>query len=59
MDCADGKLKRDSNDRKAADVAQQADVAIRFSPLSAAEIQNAKPANGKVVTDGVGGIEFC
>src|SRR6266487_3738144 len=58
LDCPDGKLKATSKNWKAADVAQQANVAVFLAPLAAAEIQYSKPADGKVVTDRIGGIEL-
>src|SRR5581483_5867617 len=55
---AHGKLKRYSNNRKAANVAQQADVAILLAALAAAEVEDAEATDGEVVADGVGAIEF-
>jgi hypothetical protein len=44
--------------RKAADVAQQANVTVCFAPLAAAEIEDAEAADGEVVADGIGGISL-
>src|SRR5437867_5633312 len=58
LDYADGKLKGGSNYRKAADVAQQADIAILLAAAAAAEVETSKTADGKVVADRIGGIEL-
>src|SRR5438067_7877962 len=58
LDCADGKLKDDSSNWKAADVAQQTNVAVFLAPLAAASVEYSKSADGKVVADRIGGIEF-
>src|SRR5712692_2150285 len=43
---------------KAADVAEQADVAILLAPPAAAEVEYSKAADGEVVADRIGGVEF-
>ena len=56
LDCDDGKLKGDSKNWKAANVAQQANVAILLPALSAAEVEYSKTADGKVIADRIGGV---
>src|SRR5207237_4978982 len=43
--------------RKSADIAQQADVAVFFAALAAAEVEDAEAAKGEVVANRIGWIE--
>ena len=47
-----------SHNRKAADIAQQANVTVCFAAFAAAEIEDAEAADGEVVADGIGAIEL-
>src|SRR6476661_6029643 len=47
----------ESLNRKSADVAEQANVAVFLAALAAAEVEDAEAADGEVVADGIAGVE--
>src|SRR5205807_2869171 len=46
-------------DRKPAYIAEQTDVTVLFAPPAAAEVEDTEAADGEVVADGIGAVEFC